>query len=346
MPGGDWRYALPGAHPRGGAARRADRPDHRIGGQGGRCRDGDIGPVGGPAAGASGPGRGPACPRGGDPGTGRADSGRPAGRADSAGGGAGRRSAGPGRRAPEQPPLPIRCCAAASTTRSPAAGRAEEHRRAASLLADGHAGAGRIAEHLLATAPAGDGWVVEQLEMAAREASVGGAPESAAAYLRRALDEPPPPEASASLQLMLGVAEFSAGRRGWEHHLAGAVTNAGDDAARVIAALLFAQALRLPPPARRGGKGYCDRVAARLGGSDTDAHLMLQAMVVACGKLDASTAPSIASRGRGAGRAGAGPAGPAPRRRGGRLGCSAGRRGGPGGRTGAPGDRRPPASAA
>ena len=176
-----------------------------------------------------------------------------------------------------------------------AAGRAEEHRRAASLLADGHAGAGRIAEHLLATAPAGDGWVVEQLEMAAREASVGGAPESAAAYLRRALDEPPPPEASASLQLMLGVAEFSAGQPGWEHHLAGAVTNAGDDAARVIAALLFAQALRSH---RRPGEAVevCDRVAARLGGSDTDAHLMLQAMVVACGKLDASTAPSVAGR--------------------------------------------------
>ena len=69
--------------------------------------------------------------------------------------------------------------------------RAEAHGRAARLLADVHASPGRVAEHLLATSPAGDGWVVEQLRAAGQEAMARGAPESATAYLRRALAEPP-----------------------------------------------------------------------------------------------------------------------------------------------------------
>ena len=175
------------------------------------------------------------------------------------------------------------------------ADRAEEHGRAARLLAEGHAGAARVAEHLLAAVPAGDGWVVEQLRTAAREAVAGGAPESATAYLRRALDEPPSPEASAGLQLMLGVAEFSTGQAGWEQHLGGAVADAGEDATGVIAALLFAQALVFH---RRLAEAIevCDRVAARLGGRDAGARLTLEAMAVACGMLDATTAPLVASR--------------------------------------------------
>ncbi len=41
--------------------------------------------------------------------------------------------------------------------------------------------------------PAGGRWVVERLVEAARAAAHSGAPESAAVYLRRALEEPPPP---------------------------------------------------------------------------------------------------------------------------------------------------------
>jgi predicted ATPase len=68
-----------------------------------------------------------------------------------------------------------------------AAERLEAHGRAARLLADGAGGVARVAEHLLAAAAAGDGWVVEQLTAAARAAAGSGAPDSAAAYLRRAL---------------------------------------------------------------------------------------------------------------------------------------------------------------
>jgi DNA-binding CsgD family transcriptional regulator len=178
-----------------------------------------------------------------------------------------------------------------------AADRAAEHGRAARLLADGHAGPAHVAEHLLAAAPAGHSWVVERLTTAAREAVADGAPESAAAYLRRALDEPPSREAEAGLLLELGVAEVSAGQPGWQRHLAGAVAGAGEDTTRITAALLLAQALRFHHRLAEAVE-VCDGVAARVGGRDTEAHLMLEAMAVACGLLDVGTAPSVAGRAR------------------------------------------------
>ena len=72
-----------------------------------------------------------------------------------------------------------------------AAEQADLHARAAGLLADQRADPGAIAVHLLATAPSGDRDVVTMLREAARSALVGGAPDTAAALLRRALDEPP-----------------------------------------------------------------------------------------------------------------------------------------------------------
>jgi DNA-binding CsgD family transcriptional regulator len=175
--------------------------------------------------------------------------------------------------------------------------RAEAHRRAARLLAEGHASPALVAEHLLAAAPRGDLWAVEHLRTAAKEATARGAPESAAAYLRRALAEPTPPEAEGGVLLELGLAEFSAGQPGWWPHLEGAVEAADDDTSRTAAALLFANALRWHQRAAEAIE-VCDRVAARLEGRDTEAYWTLEAMAVRCGLLDAATAPSVADRAR------------------------------------------------
>jgi DNA-binding CsgD family transcriptional regulator len=172
---------------------------------------------------------------------------------------------------------------------------AEAHGRAARLLAESHESAGRVAEHLLATAPAGDDWVVDQLRSAAGEATAAGAPESAATYLRRALTEPPPPEAKAATLLELGSAEFSTGQLTWQHHLEEAVEAANDDMTRVAAALLFASALGFH---ERLGEAVevCDHVAASLDGREPEAQLVLESMAVACALLDATVAPSLADR--------------------------------------------------
>jgi DNA-binding CsgD family transcriptional regulator len=175
--------------------------------------------------------------------------------------------------------------------------RAEAHRRAARLLAEGHASPALVAEHLLAAAPRGDLWAVEHLRTAAKEATARGAPESAAAYLRRALAEPTPPEAEGGVLLELGLAEFSAGQADWWRHLEGAVERADDDTTRTDAALLLAQALRYNERAAEAIE-VCDRVAANLEGRDTEARWSLEAQAVRCGLLDAATAPSVADRAR------------------------------------------------
>jgi DNA-binding CsgD family transcriptional regulator len=88
------------------------------------------------------------------------------------------------------------------------AGRARDHARAARLL-DLEAGSPeQVAAQLLRCQPAGDTWAYERLVTAARLASARGAADAAALYLRRALDEPPPPLSRAGVLLDLATSEF------------------------------------------------------------------------------------------------------------------------------------------
>ncbi len=89
--------------------------------------------------------------------------------------------------------------------------RAALHRRAAEILQKEGIAAERVAAHLLPSPGGGDAWVVEVLAAAARRAIELGAPESAASYLRRALDEPPQPAARAALLRQLGINEAATG---------------------------------------------------------------------------------------------------------------------------------------
>jgi DNA-binding CsgD family transcriptional regulator len=173
--------------------------------------------------------------------------------------------------------------------------RSEAHGRAARLLADEYGNADRVAEHLLAASPRGDGWVVDQLAAVARSAAASGAPESAATYLRRALAEPPRPEARPALLRDLGLAEFSADQEGWQHHLEAAVSTTSDDELRVTVALQLATALCLHARLAEAVE-LLDRVAAGLDDRDPQSLLVVQATAVACGLMHTDTAPSVARR--------------------------------------------------
>ena len=75
--------------------------------------------------------------------------------------------------------------------------------------------------HLLATDSDADPAVVDTLNAAARRALDRAAPEAAVVYLRRALDEPPPPSARLGVLHDLVVATFRAGdRSGFEELVA------------------------------------------------------------------------------------------------------------------------------
>ena len=68
------------------------------------------------------------------------------------------------------------------------------HARAAAELREAGAPADQVASHLLSMPRRGEEWVVDVLVEAARTAARRSAPDSAVAYLTRALEEPPPPE--------------------------------------------------------------------------------------------------------------------------------------------------------
>jgi tetratricopeptide (TPR) repeat protein len=90
--------------------------------------------------------------------------------------------------------------------------RALAHARAAKMLAEDGAPPDRLALHLLNAHPRGDATVVAVLRAAAAVASGRGAPETAVACLRRALDEPPPRALRGALLLELGLAQMAARR--------------------------------------------------------------------------------------------------------------------------------------
>jgi DNA-binding CsgD family transcriptional regulator len=82
-----------------------------------------------------------------------------------------------------------------------------QHAQATSILRDAGATSEQVAAHVLLTAGRGHAWVVDSLREAARTARQRGAADSAVAYLRRALEEPPTAQRRTPVLLELGLAE-------------------------------------------------------------------------------------------------------------------------------------------
>jgi DNA-binding CsgD family transcriptional regulator len=85
--------------------------------------------------------------------------------------------------------------------------RERRHTLAAGILREAGASRDAVAAQLLEMPPTGEEWVVNDLEHAARTAIIKGAGDSAATYLRRALDEPLADGRRARLLGQLGVVE-------------------------------------------------------------------------------------------------------------------------------------------
>ena len=115
----------------------------------------------------------------------------------------------------------------------------ERHARAAHLLADSGAEHERVAAHLLRVPPSADARVVGVLRDAARSALARGAAESAVAYLRRALEEPPYGSERVDVLLELGSAETLVSGRAAAEHLREAHELIEDPIRRAEAAVLL-----------------------------------------------------------------------------------------------------------
>lgn len=166
------------------------------------------------------------------------------------------------------------------------------HRRAAEVLSGEGAPAERVAAQLLASRPAGDAYAQATLRQAAREALAAGAADSAVAYLRRALAEPPAAQEHGALLAELGAAELLTDGPASIAHLREALPLATQPAARAAAAIMLARSLLL---AGRTGEAAAtaSEMLAKLGkGEQDDARRQLQAtIVVAAATLDPSLAP-------------------------------------------------------
>jgi DNA-binding CsgD family transcriptional regulator len=173
--------------------------------------------------------------------------------------------------------------------------RASLHAAAARRLTDEGASPHRVAAHLLATDPAGDDWVVESLLPAARTAIANGAPDSAVAYLRRALAEPPSGRLRPGLLLELGFAESYAGDPQAAAHLEMALATAAEATAQVAITLALGRMLQIDGRNREALEVF-DRTRARLASTDRRAALTLEGAALGAAQLDAQTADDAAQR--------------------------------------------------
>ena len=173
--------------------------------------------------------------------------------------------------------------------------RAGLHAAAAGRLADEGASPHRIAAHLLATDPAGDDRVAGSLLSAARAAIANGAPDSAVAYLRRALAEPPSERLLPGVLLELGFAESYAGDPQAAGHLEAALDIALATTAQVSITLALGRMLQIGGRNRESLEVF-DRTRARLGATDPSAALTLEGAALGAAQFDAETADDAAPR--------------------------------------------------
>jgi DNA-binding CsgD family transcriptional regulator len=113
--------------------------------------------------------------------------------------------------------------------------RTRGHRMAAAILAFDGAAPQRIAAHAMACAPAGDAELVKWLRAAAAQVMATAAPGVAAQYLRRALEEPPPPEERPQLHYELGQALSDSDVTAAAENLERAAATAEDASLRTLA---------------------------------------------------------------------------------------------------------------
>ena len=176
----------------------------------------------------------------------------------------------------------------------PTSERQQAHAAAAEVLARSGARGERVAAQLLLVPPDGRSSVVTTLRQAGRTALVQGAPESAAAYLRRALQEPPVPGERADVLAELGSAERLVHGPSAVEHLREAVGLARDDSRRRGEIAL--ELGRLLAFTRRGDEAVevFEKAIADLAPSDADLRQRLQAAMLHVGAYDPRLYPRAA----------------------------------------------------
>jgi DNA-binding CsgD family transcriptional regulator len=162
----------------------------------------------------------------------------------------------------------------------PPARRELQHSKAADILRDAGASAEQVAAHALLTSGRGQPWIVDSLLDAARTAKRRGAMDSAVAYLRRALEEPPLPERRTDVLLQLGLAEALTSAPAATEHLRQAYDALDDPVQRAAVAGVLGRVLQLTRSPDEAAE-VARRAAAELPSDQQDLRLALEAFELA-----------------------------------------------------------------
>jgi DNA-binding CsgD family transcriptional regulator/tetratricopeptide (TPR) repeat protein len=169
------------------------------------------------------------------------------------------------------------------------------HALAAKLLTESRADSERIAAHLLLVPPAADSEVVAALREAARSAASRGASDSAVAYLRRALVEPPPDSERTRFLLELGAVETLVDGNASAEHLAEAYSRIDDPARKAeTAALLGFQLFYLHR--LNESNAVFSQALGELSGADAELARVLEAGLISNGIFHPPLQQSAARR--------------------------------------------------
>lgn len=176
----------------------------------------------------------------------------------------------------------------------PANGRALMHARAARLLDRTGAASERVAAQLLYAPPAADPWTASRLTSAGERALERGALSGALAFLRRALEEPPPADEHARVLHALGGTEVRLGEPGGYEHLDEASEAATDVAQR--AAIDFDRARGLLLAGSPEAVAALARVHDAMPPGERGDTIRKESELIALGRMSPATAPLVQAR--------------------------------------------------
>ena len=170
------------------------------------------------------------------------------------------------------------------------------HRQAADLLTKAGAEPERIAAHLLLATPRGDEWAVRALRAAARSAIARGVPDSAVAYLRRALDEPSG-EQTAEVLHELGSAEARVAAPEALARLAAALAATSDRPIRARIALELGRAqFSMGDSPKRAVAVLQEAIRELPADDDSELALELETQLIGIARYDPDLQPLAAER--------------------------------------------------
>lgn len=159
------------------------------------------------------------------------------------------------------------------------------HRRAAEVLSGEGAPLERVAAQLLASRPAGNARACQALRQAAREALAAGAADSAVAYLRRALAEPPAAQEHGALLVELGSAELLTDGSASVVHLREALPLAVQPRARAEVSIMLARSLLVAGRTTEAAATAAEMLAELGEGQQDHLRRQLQATILVAAAL-------------------------------------------------------------